>query len=165
MSVSPPQPIELRALRLKGHADKLIYYMPLEQLNFWPESLSLPSRHFGVLLVCDGKVIPNSVVLTIAKAMTNQGLAYLCTWGPDCERIHDLFDEAIVDIECSEGSINTDSVIMTTWHDEPMEDAVWYFLYSTLGAGDYAKTCQSWIVVPIESADWVEKARGLALEL
>jgi len=139
--------------------------MPLKQLNLWPEHIVLPSRHFGVLLLCNGKLIPDSEVFTVAKAMTKQGLAYLCVWGPGCERIHDLFDEVIVEAEFSEGSIKKDPVIMTTWHDEPLADAVWYFLYSTVGAGDYAKTCQSWIVVPIERADWAETARRLASEL
>jgi len=162
MSVSP-RPIELRFFPREGSADKLIYYMPLKQLNLWPERLDLPSRHFGVLLLCNGKAIPDPEILTVAKVMINQGLAYLCTWGPDCERVHDLFDETRG--EYSESSINSDSVIMTTWHDESMEDAVCYFLYSTVGAGDYAKTCKSWIVVPVESADWAEAARRLALEL
>lgn len=137
--------------------------MPLQQLSLWPEKISLPSRHFGVLLLCDGNAIPDSTVVNLASRMLSQGLAYLCAWGPDCERIHDLFDEAI--IENPNDLIKSDSVIMTTSHDEPLEDAVWYFLYLTVGAGEYWKTCQSWIVVPVERADWTEKARLLALEL
>jgi hypothetical protein len=29
----------------------------------------------------------------IAEAFLKQGVRYVCTWGTDCERVHDIFDE------------------------------------------------------------------------
>jgi hypothetical protein len=137
--------------------------MPLRELNDWPIRLDLSSRHFGVLLICDGRKIQNSTVFTVAERIISQGLAYFCSWGPDCERIHDLFDEVLV----GDGSAppHDDPIVMTTWHDEPMEEAVWYSLYLSVGAGEYETTCRSWIIVPVEMADWAEEALALAQNL
>jgi hypothetical protein len=137
--------------------------MPLRELNDWPIRMELSSRHFGVLLICDGRTIPNSTVIAVAERIISQGLAYFCSWGPDCERIHDLFDEALVGDGCEDAHDNP--VVMTTWHDESMEEAIWYSLYLSVGAGKYETTCRSWIIVPVERVDWTQEALELAQRL
>jgi hypothetical protein len=154
------EPSVIRQLEI---AARTVYFMPLTELSDWPARIELSSRHFGVLLICDGRSIPNSTVFEVARRMVDQGLAYLCAWGPDSERIHDLFDEEIVG-DASE-PIGDDSVVMTTWHDESMKEAVWYALYLSAGAGKYEQTCRSWVIVPIANQAWAAEALRLAQSL
>ena len=149
-----------RIIRQLSDSGRTIYFMMLRELSDWPSRIELSSRHFGVLLLCDGRTVSNDAVFSIASRMISQGLAYLCAWGPDCERIHDLFDEELVGDGGEPTSDNP--VVMTTWHDEPMEDAVWYSLYLTVAAGHYEKTCRSWIIVPVARQDWAEESLRLA---
>lgn len=161
-----PSPLQSEAPRVIRHlenAGRTIYFMPLRELGDWPERIELSSRHFGVLLLCDARNIPNATVFAVAERMIKQGLAYFCAWGPECERVHDLFDEALV----GDGTRaeRDDPVVMTTWHDEPMEDAVWHALYLSVGAGEYERTCRSWVIVPTARQDWAEEALRLAQSL
>ena len=51
----------------------------------------------------------------IANWALDQGAVYVCVWGPDCERVHDIIDEVIVNRNPGE---TDEDVIMTTWHDD-----------------------------------------------
>ena len=54
--------------------------------------------------------------------MLEQGIAYLCVWGTDCERVHDLFDLERMPDEPK------GRVVMTTWHSkESLSEALWFF--------------------------------------
>jgi hypothetical protein len=64
------------------------------------------------------------------------GCPYLCTWGPDSERVHDIMDEE------SAGNNPPQSdqgCVMTTWHEkESLRDALSFFLDCTCPDGAYA---------------------------
>jgi hypothetical protein len=160
VSLQSEQPKIIRHLENVG---RTIYFMRLRELNDWPNHLFLASQYFGVLLICDGRMIPNASVFAVADRIIKQGLAYLCVWGPDCERIHDLFDEKLIEAESDPA--NDGSLVITTWHDETIEEAVWYSLYLTVGVGKFESTCRSWIIVPVERADWAAEALELAQRL
>ena len=72
-----------------------------------------PGRHFVLFLAWDARGVPDPTVIQLARALVLKGLAYVVTWGPDCERVHDLFDA--VDIELNpESNMGSDTVIMST---------------------------------------------------
>lgn len=137
--------------------DKDLYFLELMRLKDWPAHLRGLSRHFGLFLAWDASAVPDETVLTIARRTVEQGLAYLCTWGPDCLRVHDLFDTVMVE---KDPKPTGESVIMSTWHsDEPLDEALWYFMYSALPADDYSSTCQSWVVVAVDHTEWAAHIR------
>jgi hypothetical protein len=53
---------------------------------------------------------------------------YFCSWGPDCERFHDIVDEVLMEDDVGEQKFagpNSIDVIMTTWHaKDSLEDAI-----------------------------------------
>lgn len=66
-------------------------------------------------------------ISALADTCIAKGLFWLSAWGPDCERVHDIFDE--VDVERLEGAAVYD-VVMTTWHDdEKLSDVLRFFWY------------------------------------
>ena len=79
-----------------------------------------------------------------------KGLVYLVAWGPDCERVHNLFDT----IDAEENP-ETDTVIMTTWHsEESLEEALWFALFSAWPAPPYDQDCSSTVAVTIANTSW-----------
>ena len=50
------------------------------------------SGNFCLFLANDATAIPDEDVRKAAALLLQEGIAYLCVWGPDCERVHDLFD-------------------------------------------------------------------------
>jgi RsiW-degrading membrane proteinase PrsW (M82 family) len=109
------------------------------------------TQSFGLLLACDARNLSAETISKVAKAMYTRGLCYLCTWGPDCERVHDIFDETGVEI---------DAFAMTTWHDhEPVEDVVWFFLFGAIAeqSGPTKIDDADWIAVSVANQDWLQK--------
>jgi hypothetical protein len=97
-------------------------------------------------------------ILQGAKRLFSKGLACLCTWGPDCERVHDLFDVVARDIN---SELSGDNVIMTTWHaGVPMEEALWFFVHVAFVTEKFEKTCKDWIIATISNPEWEQLIRS-----
>jgi hypothetical protein len=114
-------------------------------------ALQVPSRHFALLLAGDAQGWSDEDILASARKLIAKGLAVLVAWGPDCERVHDLFDQAR-DPEESDAS-----VILTTWHgDETLDETLWYFVGCASAADDFAETCTSWVAASVNHPGWAE---------
>jgi hypothetical protein len=125
--------------------DREIYLLSLPTLQDYPPNLELPSQYFGAFLVCDADQIADAVIVELAHSLLRQGMVYLCVWGKDCERVHDLFDDVIVELDPCE----TDkSVKITTWLDnKSLDEALWHFLYVAFPADNYWENCKAELVV------------------
>ena len=49
--------------------------------------------NFIACLAMDGAEATDDEIKTIALDLIQAGCAYICCWGPDCERVHGLIDE------------------------------------------------------------------------
>jgi len=88
-----------------------------------PSSFALPSKRFVALLVADTTQNDVPTLSRFGESLLASGCVYFCTWGPGCERAHDIMDECSLDI---------DPVTMTTWHaDESLDEALYFFLRNT----------------------------------
>ncbi len=77
--------------------------------------------------------------------MIEHGAIWVCTWGTDCERIHDTFDEADV----GDGTKDSSEFIMTTWHtDDSLDEVVDFFLTCAFPLDQHLDTC-SWVAITI----------------
>jgi hypothetical protein len=124
------------------------------------------STHFGLFLALDAREIDSKRLGEPAARLLKRGLAYLCAWGPDCELVHDIFDEEDVARDLGR---DTHDVIMTTWHkDESLEEALWFFVHSAFPADGYVRDCTDWVIAPIANPGWEqeirEKIRRVAFE-
>jgi hypothetical protein len=120
----------------------------------WPESLELPEGNFGLFLTFDARESSDEAILNVAKTALNQGLGYLCAWGPDCERVHDLFDLAAVQKEIVAPEPNPNTVVMTTWHPrDSLKEGIKFFKMWAFGAGRF-EDCQTWLAVNVGQPEW-----------
>jgi hypothetical protein len=115
------------------------------------DSLKLSSQHFGVLIAADATGVDVAAISHLAAKLLSLGCVYICTWGPDCSRVHDIFDEESFDIEPG---------TMTTWHDnESLDEALWFFAFAAFPDDAYAKTCSSALAISIGNSSWEEQIR------
>lgn len=123
-----------------------------------PSKLNLSSKYFGVLLACDADNLEDAVVVNLARSLIAQGMRYFCSWGKDCERVHDLVDSVIVKHNLEE---TDDSVIITMWYaDESLDEALWQFLYVAFPANDYEKDCHADLAIIVGNSEWTRQTKN-----
>ena len=87
-----------------------------------PPVLRSSSDPCCLFLAVDATAVSDAAIRNVARRLLQHGIAYLCVWGPDCERVHDQFDLERMPEEPK------GRVVMTTWHSkEGLSDALWFF--------------------------------------
>lgn len=135
-----------------------VFLIDAENIRDWPASAPWKSAKFGLLLLgarpADLGSFPEHVLA--------QGAVYVAAWGPECETVHDVFDETIVG-PLGEGGGTEDTVVLTTWHpDESLEDALAFFLGPAYPAPAHAEECRVWVVFPVRAEDRSRVERALS---
>src|SRR6266436_4790686 len=110
--------------------EKIFYLCAADSIETLADKTTHSSANFGLFVALNANGVADDSILQSAKKLLSKGLACLCTWGPDCERVHDLFDVAARGIN---SALSGDNVIMTTWHSsESLEEALWFSSVPTL---------------------------------
>jgi len=121
------------------------------------EDLRIRSQYFVLALVADTRELPGPGLVDAAQALIRCGASYVCLLGPDCERLHDCFDEADFYVN---GESTTSRLLMTTWHDdESLEEMIWFAINTTVPSPDYFYRTQSVVIATIGSDDWATRAQ------
>jgi hypothetical protein len=147
----------LERLNALSDPERELFHLELGRPEDLPETLALPSRHFVCLLAWDADQASTQSITRLARSLLAAGAAYVCTWGRGCERVHDLFDEEIVSNVMDE---DTDSTIMTTWHDdETLVQAAWFALFVAFPTESFARTCRAVVGVTVGSPVYAAEVR------
>lgn len=114
--------------------------------------LKLSSERFVCLLAWDAENVEANEISAFIGALLDCGAVYFCCWGQGCERTHDIVDEVVQLKRIEEG---TDSVIMTTWHDdEELADALEFSLLSAEPDEDFSTGCNAVLAISVGSMYW-----------
>ena len=114
------------------------------------EGIEPPTPEYVLLICADTVAIPGPQLAAIADKLLATGAGYVCCWGPDCERLHDCFDEAS-QYRGTRGA----GVIMTTWHNnESLEEAAWFATHSAYPEEHYEAAFGSVVVAVTGPTDW-----------
>jgi hypothetical protein len=113
-------------------------------------AVPLPTDFIIMLIAADATNIPTETISRVAEHLLASRLVYLCAWGADCERVHDIFDE----VHVGDASIESTFTLMTTWHaDEPLEEAAWFFLNCAFPSDAPVQTA-SYVAVAVGHPEW-----------
>jgi hypothetical protein len=136
-----------------------MFSLELDTPAEWPERLDLGARHFVLLIAGDARKAPEKVLRRLADRALKQGMVSFVAWGPDSERVHDAFDEAIED---ATPDSTADDAIQFEWiDDEPLRDALWYAVHTASPAPAFEETCKATLCVTVASPRWAERIRAL----
>ncbi|MBI2336374.1 MAG: hypothetical protein HYU97_06395 [Deltaproteobacteria bacterium] len=137
---------------LQAPSSKSITLLSLSSLEDLPERLKLASPHFACLLACDAQELEDTQINELADFLLQQGLAYLGVWGPECERVRDLFAVKVSELEIAEG---VEFPLLTHCHKEKeLEEVLGSFVQSAKPDDAYVKTCQSLLIVCVNKPEW-----------
>ncbi len=127
----------------------------LDRLEDWPDQLRGIDGPFRLFLALNATELDFEVLVSIARKSIPQGLASLCSWGPDCERVAGAFDVATVD---ALGDRVSEATIMTTAHsNESLHEALWFFAVVAYPDEAYAPEPRHWFAVTVGNRDWSEQ--------
>jgi hypothetical protein len=125
-----------------------LYLLEIPSASLLSRQIELLSKYFICFIVSNSIQDSDEVLSQVARKLLFNGAVGFCTFGDDCERFHDLIDEQVRVMKLENGSDET--IILTSWHDsQPFEDALWYFLYTTIPSEAYAAECKCWVLVSI----------------
>jgi hypothetical protein len=128
----------------------------------WPTSTALPSNRFRLFVAADITDVSVDAITEFASAALSRGMVYLCAWGRDCERFHDVVDEVVVEDELGERRFvgpTANDAVMTTWHEnETLEEALDFFTTLAVPTDGFAADSTFRLVICLENPDWAETA-------
>ena len=64
-----------------------IYICPCNSIDELADKVKPYSTHFGLFLAIDARKIDSKRFAEPAAKLLKRGMAFLCAWGPDCERV------------------------------------------------------------------------------
>ena len=146
-----------------GH--RRLYLQELESIPRWPalrddrlwrEVVEDDATGFALMLACDAMRVSTESLSEFAGYCMDHGVFWVSTIGPDCERVHDLFDE----VEAARG-IEDRGFVMTAWHErEPFEDALEVLWHAFPDEGK--RNGPARVAVVVGSDEWVRAVRKSA---
>lgn len=115
--------------------------------------LEYPSKYFVLFLAADFQKIENEKLIATAKNLINQGLSYICAWGPECEYAHNAFD--LANIMWEEDHSQNFRVMSTSHEDESLDEALWFCIFNAAVDDEFWDECST-IAVAINEKSWAE---------
>ena len=93
---------------------------------------NLPTENWLVMPIGDDK--DRKGIEAIVESCLHNGVKYVCALGEECEFIHDVFDDSIVNKRIKEGkSVESEEDFeyepMTTWHND-FDEGIWFAIHS-----------------------------------
>jgi hypothetical protein len=127
-----------------------------------PPTLKIPSKRFRLFVAANITDVSTQVVSDFALAALKSGMVYFCSWGPECERFHDIVDEVLVEGRIGEQKFagpNSIDVIMTTWHaEDSLEDAIDFFATCAVPTEGFAADSDFRLVICVANQQWAAQA-------
>ncbi len=115
-------------------------------------SLSLPSKHFIALVACDSTRFSVDEMSKAGAWLLDQGAAVIATWGPGCEKFHDIIDETDLEVRPAQAE---DELVLTTWHDsESLAEALWFVINTISPVSRYEATCNTVLTIAVGNPEW-----------
>jgi len=105
------------------HDGKSLHFLVTYRLEDFPSYLDLPSEHLALLLVYDAQNNIDLTIGSVAKTVVEEELRCVCTWGPACKRVRNLFENEgwSSGLDCADN----ETTVMTTWHEhETLDEAL-----------------------------------------
>lgn len=129
----------------------------------WPTTLEVPSKRFRLLVAADVKSVNTLVISDFALAALKRGMVYFCSWGPGCERFHDIVDGVVVGDDGTGQEFsgpNRSDVVMTTWHDdETLEEALDYLATCAVPTDGFTPDSDFRLVISVANQQWAAQAQ------
>jgi len=111
-----------------------------------------------LFVAADVTAVADDVIAEFAHSALRSGMVYLCAWGPDCGRLHDLADQVIVQDDQGErlfAGPSQQNTIMTTLHEgETLNQALEFFVMNSYPTDGFEAGSNYWLAISVGNPDW-----------
>jgi len=137
------------------------YLCSCESLDQLSAKFEPSSKYFRLAIAVDALNISDDLIRKTARTALQRGFSSLCVWGRDCERVHDLFDDAERELHLPRGASWTSTdVVMTTRHaNETLDQALWHFAWCSIPTEYLESESQDCFVAVIGNPVWEREVR------
>jgi hypothetical protein len=129
----------------------------------WPATLEVSSKRFRLLVAADVNGASTQAISDFALSALKRGMIYFCSWGPGCERFHDVVDELIIGDDLSDQEFagpSRSDVVMTTWHDDKtLEEALDFLATCAVPTDAFAPDSDFRLVISVANQQWAAQAQ------
>jgi hypothetical protein len=147
----------IEKLGYDGISKRDLFVLEIPSSEHLPAELSLTTPRFVCLIAWNARNASVDEISRVAVGLLRQGAVYVCAWGPNCERVHDIIDEEHVG---PNPSSDESGVVMTTCHaKESLAEAIRFALVDAWPDEFYAENCGSTLGVAIGSSSWAAEIR------
>jgi hypothetical protein len=145
-------------------------YNHILEISGFNKSINLSKyKYFTCLLVNNDKTININEACSFLSKLIADGMVYLCTWGKNCELLHDLTDEILTDPrdkKLFKMQQNENTLIMTTWHNnETLAEALWFTIYNAMPSNNYFDKTKNMITIIINNNKLYNKIKRYLLNV
>jgi hypothetical protein len=138
-----------------GIGERSLFVLDVVDPDGVPATVPVPGPHFVCLLAWDACKATDTELVSLASRLLRAGCVYAVCWGPDCERVHDVFD--IADMNWRPDG----PWAMTTWHtDDPLAEALWFSLFVAWPDAAFEDSCGSVVGISIGVPAWAAEVRA-----
>ena len=156
-----PLPFERLGRTVKP--SRTLFFAEFRKADELVATLTFPTKHFVAMLAWDSTNEDVTSISRVAELLIRAGCAYVVAWGEGCERVHDIVDEDLVELELGLDPSRPEAMpmpgpnpfaayphVMTSWHaDEPLDEVLDFFLGDTFPVDEFELTCGSAVVIAI----------------
>jgi len=137
-----------------GHSEfgsRDLYALDLRHYRIPSGAFKDITGHFIACLAMDGTEATDEEIKAIAADLTQAGCVYICCWGPDSERVHNLIDQE--DLALHPGVPWN----MTTWqNDVPLSEALWFSINSAWPDSAFEESTHAVVGISFNNPDWAD---------
>jgi DNA-binding PadR family transcriptional regulator len=133
--------------------ERSLHVLEAASVEELPARIALGSRYFSALICADFGQLEEETQFALARTLVESGCIYACTWGPDCERFHD-----VIDWVCAAPEV---PLVMTTWHDkDSLTETIWFLLNcATIADAETAGDCRAKLGLVLDNPEWAREIR------
>jgi hypothetical protein len=128
-----------------------VYLGFVPDVDDWPNDLAVHVPFAGFAAI-DASRLSNKQIARFGRKLFSQGLACVSTWGPECERVDEVFDE----IRLTDGKYA--SVSTSVWPDERLDDALWFAVHD-FPEDDNVETCPVVVAIVVGNTSWADTVK------
>jgi len=142
--------------------ERELYVVECDDVARLPSPLRVPAPHWVCLVAGDTVTLTEAAIHRLAASLLGGGAVEVALWGRGAERAHGLVTDAVLMHETSQAE---ERLVMTSWHHEPLDETLLFFLRETVPSLAYREACRAGVVVALAGAPLAEIRRVLAAPL
>lgn len=114
--------------------------------------LTRPGEHFVLFVAMDTCEMPKTALASVASTAVRAGASYVCCWGPECSRFHDVLEGA--GRTCGRFACDGGIVMTACQQGKSLEQALAFAVHVARPGPQFEASTRAVIAVAIANPAW-----------